>query len=536
MSYFVNKTDGSVIVVLDGTKDTTSTSLVLFGRLTTNYGDQTNENFVRLLENFSNTSSPASPISGQLWFDRNSNNIKVYTTNNTWVTVGSVIQGNVDISGNLEIGPFGFAVKDINGNVQVTNSANAGNISFFANVAGVSTRALNLNGLTGEVTVNANAISNFGLTTKIYVDSTLQAVASVTNNSLASNLVIINANLAARVNTETDLLNRINAANAQIALRDTISRVDSINSSISLAISSNVSAINAEIDTIESNVVTLQSNVVNLAAAANARVNAANAAITGANVAIADVNARLDSVNLAKDVAILSNVSVKANINSPTFSGTPTAPNASPTSNSDQIATTAFVQSQKASPILTGTPTAPNASPTSNSDQIATTAFVRNQVASGVPSGVIVLWAGTIATIPSGWALCNGSSGTPDLRDRFVIGARLDSGGVAQTQVTGATTITGGTKDTGVVSHSHTASAVVSDPGHRHVWGRGSEADDSGRGGSNAEFTFAAGSNATVIQPAVTGITVAVTNSTEGSSGTNQNLPPYYSLAYIMKL
>ena len=49
MSYFVNKTDGAVIVVLDGTKDITSTSLTLFGRLVQNYGDQTNENFVRLL-------------------------------------------------------------------------------------------------------------------------------------------------------------------------------------------------------------------------------------------------------------------------------------------------------------------------------------------------------------------------------------------------------------------------------------------------------------------------------------------------------
>ena len=40
-----------------------------------------------------------------------------------------------------------------------------------------------------------------------------------------------------------------------------------------------------------------------------------------------------------------------------------------------------------------------------------------------LPRGVIVMWSGTLASIPSGWALCNGSNGTPDLRDRFVYGA-----------------------------------------------------------------------------------------------------------------
>ncbi len=44
------------------------------------------------------------------------------------------------------------------------------------------------------------------------------------------------------------------------------------------------------------------------------------------------------------------------------------------------------------------------------------------QTPSGVPSGVIVMWSGTLASVPSGWALCNGSSGTPDLREKFIYG------------------------------------------------------------------------------------------------------------------
>ena len=61
-----------------------------------------------------------------------------------------------------------------------------------------------------------------------------------------------------------------------------------------------------------------------------------------------------------------------------------------------------------------------------------------------VPSGVIVMWHGTIATIPSGWALCDGNNGTPDLRDKFITGAKQDDAGVAKTNISGALTQSGG--------------------------------------------------------------------------------------------
>jgi hypothetical protein len=339
MSYFVNKTDGSVIVVLDGTKDTTSTSLTLFGRLVANYGDQTNENFVRQLENFAFGTSPANPITGQLWFDTGTNNIKAYTTDNAWVTVGSVIQGNVDISGNLEIGPAGFAVKDLDGNVQITNSANVANVSFYSNVAGVSTRVLHLNGITGLTEVNANATANFGVTTKIYVDSEIQRATSNGDANLLANVAIINANLVARINAENDLRANITAANAQIALRDTITRVNSINSAIDTALTANVDAIYsnlaARVD---------QTSAVNTAMIAN--VAAANARVVGANVDITNLNNRLDSVNTAIDIALTTNLALKADTLSPTFTGTPIAPTAAFGSNSTQVATTQYVDTR----------------------------------------------------------------------------------------------------------------------------------------------------------------------------------------------
>jgi hypothetical protein len=147
-----------------------------------------------------------------------------------------------------------------------------------------------------------------------------------------------------------------------------------------------------------------------------------------------------------------------------------------------------------------------------------------------IPSGVITMWSGTIATIPIGWLLCNGSSGTPDLRNKFVIGAFQDTAGVAYTTITGADTQTGGTKDAIVVSHTHTA--TVTDPGHTHTTGTTGDSylsDVSGGGGR----THPSGSASNVTSSVTTGITVA--NSTTGSSGTNANLVPYFALAYIMK-
>ena len=149
-------------------------------------------------------------------------------------------------------------------------------------------------------------------------------------------------------------------------------------------------------------------------------------------------------------------------------------------------------------------------------------------------AGMIMMWSGTIATIPSGWLLCNGSSGTPDLRNRFVIGAFLDDSGTAKTTITGSATQTGGSKDAIVVSHTHTASSSVSDPGHNHTYvnrGITSEQDTPPAG-----FTRTRGLDGPLASStATTGISVSTSIASAGSSGTNANLVPYFALAFIMK-
>jgi hypothetical protein len=169
---------------------------------------------------------------------------------------------------------------------------------------------------------------------------------------------------------------------------------------------------------------------------------------------------------------------------------------------------------------VTGTATGATPSASDDSTKFATTAFVRDII----PSGVIVMWSGTIATIPSGWVLCDGSNSTPDLRNRFIIAANADDGGAAKTNVTGSATQTGGSKDAIVVSHTHS----VTDPGHLHTV-EFAQVFATGTGSSGVRPTGTTSSD--WVNTATTGISIDST----GSSGTNQNLPPYYALAFIMK-
>jgi len=74
-------------------------------------------------------------------------------------------------------------------------------------------------------------------------------------------------------------------------------------------------------------------------------------------------------------------------------------------------------------PTFTGTPTAPTASFGTNTTQLASTAFVQSALAPLLPAGLILLWSGSQASIPSGWLLCDGTNSTPDLRGKFIIGA-----------------------------------------------------------------------------------------------------------------
>ena len=78
MAYTINLTDGTVFATIpDGTTNTSS-SMILVGKNYAGYGEFLDENFIHLLENSANTTAPAAPLTGQLWWDKTNNLLKVY--------------------------------------------------------------------------------------------------------------------------------------------------------------------------------------------------------------------------------------------------------------------------------------------------------------------------------------------------------------------------------------------------------------------------------------------------------------------------
>ena len=165
------------------------------------------------------------------------------------------------------------------------------------------------------------------------------------------------------------------------------------------------------------------------------------------------------------------------------------------------------------------------------------------QLNSPFPAGGIIMWSG--ASIPSGWLLCDGNNGTPNLKDRFIIG----SGNLFATGATGGSTTISAAN---LPAHSHTFSGTssaagghnhsLSDPGHNHVlnikYGTdGAYVRPTGHTG------FADATDPSAIQSSTTGITIgAVGDHAHTYSGTTSSVgsgtayyPPYYALAFIMK-
>ena len=147
-----------------------------------------------------------------------------------------------------------------------------------------------------------------------------------------------------------------------------------------------------------------------------------------------------------------------------------------------------------------------------------------------VPPGIISMWSGTIATIPSGWKLCNGvgtiSNGNPvpNILDKFIIASQSDSGG---TYNIGAT---GGSKDQ-VVTGTTAGTALTVDqiPAHSHTFGWGGNSVSGGAYLSNYVTTANGPSTTSSVGSGQThSHAVSITTA-------DANLPPYYALAFIIK-
>lgn len=147
----------------------------------------------------------------------------------------------------------------------------------------------------------------------------------------------------------------------------------------------------------------------------------------------------------------------------------------------------------------------------------------------GVPSGVIAMWSGSIASIPTGWALCDGTNSTPDLRDRFIVGAGstyavADTGGAANVTLT----------ESEIPSHTHTVSGTTDTTGaHTHNYS-GTSSGTRRDGDPLASTAIPSGTVATS-SAGDHSHTVTGTAAATGGGSAHENRPPYYALAYIMK-
>lgn len=132
-------------------------------------------------------------------------------------------------------------------------------------------------------------------------------------------------------------------------------------------------------------------------------------------------------------------------------------------------------------------------------------------VAPPVPTGVIVMWSGTTSNIPTGWVLCDGQNSTPDLRDRFIVGA----GSTYNAAATGGSTSTG--------SHTLTVNEI---PAHNHTFSYTAPNQQT------PAPSFNQANN--VGSPNTVNTNVGNTGGGQGHTHAN-SLPPYLALAYIMK-
>lgn len=438
----------------------------------------------------------------------------------------------------------GFVTQSNQANITTVGVLTALNVSGNVAVGGISTNVVVANTITGSGTatlgnvvtgiVSANSISTTGnITGGIFLANAVGVTGAVstTGGVLSSGIISSSANI-----TGQNLVATANLVAGNVVSAGIITSVATITGG-NLTTAGLVSAAGAVIGSSFSATGNITGgNVISFGA-----VNAVNMSVSG-NIVIAGnatVNGNTTFINTSeltitdKTITVANGVSTSALIDgagieagSPAVSyvryfdatrGWSTADNFGVGGN---LVVTGNL-SATGNATLSGNVTATTASNGTSTTQLATTAFVSNTVQNRIPAGVIVMWFGSIASIPAGWALCNGSNATPDLRNAFVLAA----GGLY------AVGVTGGSTNAVVVDHNHTATSTVSDPGHSHGYVTTNFVSDFFGSGANASVAVAANTSA-----ATTGITVSTAIANAGVSSNNANMPPYYALAYIMKL
>jgi len=395
MSYLINKTNGQLILtLLDGTADGPSinpglnvTDINLFGKNYPTYGEFQNENFIKLLENFANSTPPVTPIRGELWYDTTNNLLKVYADTN-WKPVSPMIVSATQPSVTATTIVIGTTWWDTT-NDQLFSYNGSGWVL-------IGPPYSKLDGKSGAFpeTVYDTAGGKHTIV-KIYTNGNVSSIASY-DTTFIPNVAIngfanistgwnVNTAIGAQyVGTTTNALNLGDISAAQYARKD-----------INESFAGNI---------------TVASNKLSIAATPAGDINFTNtttgasinfnATVSGLTTKVVYVNGLTGTLQVSStpsnandvtnkgyvDASIAVAVAPLAPINSPAFTGIPTASTPAFGANTSQLATTSFVSiatsplAPKESPVFTGNPTAPTPSPGDSTTKLATTEFVTTAV------------------------------------------------------------------------------------------------------------------------------------------------------------
>jgi hypothetical protein len=650
MPYVITKTDGTLLTTIaDGTIDST-TSLSLPGPNYLGYGQKLDENFVYLLENFASTSPPGGTnLLGQLWFNKSTSTLNVFTSQGYLPVNGSTISGNQPsvyrptdtwynnttgqfyyndgTNWNL-IGPVYTKSQGISGAIPVLlNDANVSNtthkvvqlvyggtvlaifnndaafvpspaipgftkinpgmtLSSYAvgstinanviggvigditgNLVGTSVTVISLTGnLTGTVTGNlvGTTVSATNITGSLV--GNVSAISAAITNLSSANLLVSGGSLTglSQLSGTNGVVTNLSSANITVTGGNILALTKAVANQATIT---NLTSTNAGITNITiANVQATSGNVINLTTISGTNgsilnLTSSNLNATGGNVnnlvtlsATNGIVTNLTTSNLSATGGTANNLSVLSAItgNIVNLSSSNVNVTGGFIGNRGSSPSTVTIQSVtvNTSSLIKSTATTPTYSDISAN--IATAQFVHNVL----PYGCIVMWAGSVASIPTGWQLCDGSNGTPDLRNQFIIGAGSSyspgsSGGSSLVTLSTSNlpshthnfSLSGNTDFAG--SHVHNIS--LSDPGHHHTYQQTYTFVYSywaGGTGSTVGLTPANTTNST------TGITASMnyapdhthpinlsgTTSTSGSGSSFSVLPPYYALCYIQKM
>jgi hypothetical protein len=555
MSYTITTSDGSLVITIpDGQFDNT-TSLTLPGPNSIGYGQSLNQNLLQLLENFaSNTSPSGESVQGQLWFNKSSKILNVFTGDQGYLPVsGIIVSTSQPVSANpgntwydttrnqyffydgtnwTLIGPIYTKAQGVSGAIPTSVGDDT--------LVGVTHNILELR-FGNQILATLSGDSPF--TPSPAIDGFPRIFRGLTlNNNLfpGSNQFYTNANTAAYLPVDPTIIS-LNSNITQVEA-NTIATIQAVNVALTNYINEESAAIHSNIE-----IAVAQLN------------STANAIVANTKMYVDDLTANIQHVY--ND--LLSNI---ATINAG-LDGVTTAWTANAVAQQTQINTlTAGSTTQVYS---------------DSSTKYATTAFVQ----SVLPRGMIMMWNSTAATIPTGWQLCNGTNGTPDLRGQFIVGSTGDATGAYFTGNSGGVTgvalsinnlpththdLSSNTSLGG--AHVHTATTTATDAGHTHTVNDGGHSHttpfnrtsksnnatpymltdpnvgENMNGRVNLPTTSAttgvsiasgvASISASTTVASVSGHTHSLTGTTSGTgSGVSfSTLPPYYALCYIQKM